>query len=152
LEGSVAIAGYAITWLRDNLNLIESAKETETMMANTENNGDIYFVPAFSGLYAPYWDSEARGIICGITEETKKEHIVRASLEAVCFQVRDILDAMNNDSGIPLLKLKVDGGMTANQYLMQWQADLVGLEVIKPLMAETTALGAAMAAGRAVGE
>lgn len=151
LEGSVAIAGAALGWLRDNINILTSAKESEELALSVENNGDVYFVPAFSGLYAPYWNQEARGVICGITEDTQRGHIVRASLEAVCFQVRDILDAMNKDCGIPLVKLKVDGGMTANSLLTQWQADLIGLEVQRPAVVETTALGAAMAAGRAVG-
>ncbi|XP_041774038.1 glycerol kinase [Anopheles merus] len=152
LEGSVAVAGAALGWLRDNLNLIGGASESESAALEVENNGDVYFVPAFSGLYAPYWDPEARGVICGITEDTQRGHIVRAALEAVCFQVRDILDAMNNDSGTPLQKLKVDGGMTANATMMQWQADLIGLDVLKPKFVETTALGAAMVAGRAVGK
>lgn len=140
LEGSVAIAGAALGWLRDNINILTSAKESEELALSVENNGDVYFVPAFSGLYAPYWNQEARGVICGITEDTQRGHIVRASLEAVCFQVRDILDAMNKDCGIPLVKLKVDGGMTANSLLTQWQADLIGLEVQRPAVVETTAL------------
>lgn len=152
LEGSVAIAGAALSWLRDNIKLLSSARESEEIALTVENNGDIYFVPAFSGLYAPYWDQEARGVICGINEDTQKGHIVRATLEAVCFQVRDILDAMNKDCGIPLQSLQVDGGMTENGLLMQTQSDLIGLKIIKPKMAETTALGAAMMAGHAIGQ
>lgn len=152
LEGSVAIAGAALGWLRDNIKLISSAKESETIARSVEDSGDIYFVPAFSGLYAPYWDQEARGVICGMNEDTQKGHIIRATLEAVCFQVRDILDAMNKDANIPLHSLRVDGGMTENKLLMQLQADLIGMEIVKPQMAETTALGAAMMAGHAVGK
>uniref|UniRef100_A0A182J2M5 Probable glycerol kinase n=1 Tax=Anopheles atroparvus TaxID=41427 RepID=A0A182J2M5_ANOAO len=152
LEGSVAVAGAALGWLRDNVNLLSSASESEALAHTVENNGDVYFVPAFSGLYAPYWNQDARGVICGITEDTQRGHIVRAALEAICFQVRDILDAMNNDCGTPLQKLKVDGGMTVNASMMQWQADLIGLDVLKPTFVETTALGAAMVAGRAVGK
>ncbi|XP_053688159.1 glycerol kinase 3 [Sabethes cyaneus] len=151
LEGSVAVAGAALGWLRDNMELLNTAKESEQLAMSVPNNGDVYFVPAFSGLYAPYWNQEARGVICGIGEDTQRGHIVRASLEAVCFQVRDILDAMNKDCGFPLVKLKVDGGMTVNTLLMQWQADLIGLEVQRPVVVETTALGAAMAAGRGIG-
>lgn len=144
LEGSVAIAGAALGWLKDNLNLLKSARESEEVALTVETNGDVYFVPAFSGLYAPYWAQEARGVICGITDDTQRGHIVRASLEAVCFQVRDILDAMSKDCGIPMQSLRVDGGMTENKLLMQTQADLIGLKIIKPKMAETTALGAGM--------
>lgn len=151
LEGSVAIAGAALGWLKDNLGLLKSARESEEVARTVATNGDVYFVPAFSGLYAPYWDQEARGVICGITEDTQRGHIVRAALEAVCFQVRDILDAMSKDCGIPLQSLRVDGGMTENGLLMQTQADLIGLRIVKPQMAETTALGAAMVAGFAVG-
>ncbi|XP_055701543.1 glycerol kinase [Phlebotomus papatasi] len=152
LEGSVAIAGAALGWLKDNMEIIASAKESEALARSVDNTGDVYFVPAFSGLYAPYWNQEARGVICGITEDTQQSHIVRATLEAVCFQVRDILLAMNSDCGIPLQKLRVDGGMTENRLLMQLQSDLIGLEIIKPKMAETTALGAAMMAACAVGK
>lgn len=151
LEGSVAVAGAALGWLKDNLNLLKSVRESEEIARSVETNGDIYFVPAFSGLYAPYWDQEARGVICGINEDTQRGHIIRATLEAVCFQVRDILDAMSKDCGIPLQSLRVDGGMTENKLLMQTQSDLIGLKIIKPKMAETTALGAAMMAGYAVG-
>lgn len=151
IEGSLAIAGAALGWLRDNLELIQSARESEEIALTVETNGDVYFVPAFSGLYAPYWAQDARGVMCGITENTNRGHVVRASLEAVCFQVRDILDAMSKDCGIPLQSLRVDGGMTENKLLMQTQADLIGMKIIKPKMAETTALGAAMVAGFAVG-
>lgn len=150
LEGSVAIAGAAIGWLKNNMSLIDSSGEAEEIAKTVENCGDVYFVPAFSGLYAPYWNQEARGILCGLTEEVQKGHIVRAALEAVCFQVRDILEAMHSDCGVPLAKLKVDGGMTANRLLLQLQADLIGLSVIKPAMVETTALGAAIAAYYAI--
>ena len=134
------------------MQVISSIDEIDALVKSVPDNGDVYFVPAFSGLFAPHWDSEARGIICGITEETKRGHIVTAALESVCFQVKDILDAMNLECGAPLVKLKVDGGMTNNVKLMQWQADIIGMEVIKPSMIETTALGAAMFAGHAVGK
>lgn len=151
LEGSVAVAGSSLTWLKDNIELFKEFSDIDPLVKSVEDNGDIYFVPAFSGLFAPHWDDEARGIICGITEETQKGHIVRAALESVCFQVKEILDAMNLECGNRLNLLKVDGGMTNNHFLMQTQADLIGLEVIKPAMVETTSLGAAMAAGNAVG-
>lgn len=138
LEGSVAVAGFCLGWLKDNIGIINDFKEIEDLVQSVADNGDIYFVPAFSGLYAPYWNEEARGIICGLHEETERGHIVRAALEAVCFQVRDILDASNKDCGIPLKRLQVDGGMTSNSFLMQWQSDLVGIEVVRPSMAETT--------------
>lgn len=147
LEGSVAVAGSCLSWLKDNMEIINDLEEIDTLVKSVKDNGDVYFVPAFSGLFAPHWDSEARGIICGITDLTERGHIVVAALESVCFQVKDILDAMNMECGIPLTKLKVDGGMTNNSKLMQWQSDLIGLEVIKPSMIETTALGAAMFAG-----
>lgn len=153
LEGSVAVAGSCLSWLKDNMEIIKDFDEIDTLVKSVKSdNGDVYFVPAFSGLFAPHWDSEARGIICGITEETQKGHIVVAALESVCFQVKDILDAMNLECGVPLTMLKVDGGMTNNLKLMQWQADIIGLEVIKPSMIETTSLGAAMFAGHAVGK
>ncbi|XP_056631331.1 glycerol kinase [Diorhabda sublineata] len=153
LEGSVAIAGAAMNWLRDNLTILSSFGEAKEIAekADSVQKGDVYFVPAFSGLYAPYWQQEARGVIVGISEDTESCHIVKATLEAVCFQTRDILEAMNNDYGSPLSVLQVDGGMTANPLLMQMQADLAGITVIKPTMAESTALGAAMVAGAAVG-
>lgn len=153
LEGSVAVAGSCLTWLRDNMEILRDFSEIDELVKSVGlSNGDVYFVPAFSGLFAPHWDSEARGIICGITEETKKGHIVMAALESVCFQAKDILDVMNKECGVPLTQLKIDGGMTNNNLLMQWQADFTGVDVIKPAMVETTSLGAAMVAGRAVGK
>jgi glycerol kinase len=151
LEGSIAIAGALVQWLRDNLGIIESAPEVETLAASVEDNGGVYFVPAFSGLFAPYWRSDARGVIAGLTRYATRAHIARASLEATAWQVREILDAMNADSGVPLTSLRVDGGMVANNLLMQIQADVLGVPVIRPVVAETTALGAAYAAGLAVG-
>ncbi|CAG2060995.1 unnamed protein product [Timema podura] len=129
LEGSVGVAGAALGWLRDNINLLQDISETESLAETVGGTGDVYFVPAFSGLYAPYWQQDARGVICGITEDTTQLHIIRAALEAVCFQTRDILEAMNKDCGIPLSKLQVDGGMTTNNLLMQLQADLIGISV-----------------------
>ncbi|KAM3969071.1 glycerol kinase 1 [Aphomia sociella] len=146
LEGSVAIAGAALGWLRDNLCLLENAKDSQMLAESATENGSVVFVPAFSGLYAPYWRQDARGVICGITEDTNSNHIVKAALEAVCYQVRDILDAMNEDCGIPLQLLKVDGGMTSNSLVMQMQADLIGINVIKAGFTESTALGAALVA------
>ncbi|CAH3186733.1 unnamed protein product [Porites evermanni] len=151
LEGSVAITGAAVKWLRDNLNLFNKASEIETLAASVTNSGGVYFVPAFSGLYAPYWQTDARGVIIGLTQFTNKAHIARATLEATCFQTRELLDAMNMDCGIPLTSLQVDGGMTINNLLMQLQADILGISVVRPTMPETTALGAAMAAGMAKG-
>nr|CAH7744027.1 unnamed protein product [Callosobruchus chinensis] len=153
LEGSVAVAGAAINWLRDNLGILPSFFDAQEIAekADSVKTGEVYFVPAFSGLYAPYWQQEARGVIVGIAEDTDTSHIVRATLEAVCYQTRDILEAMSSDYGGPLSSLQVDGGMTANPLLMQLQADLAGITVLRPEMAECTALGAAMAAGAAVG-
>ncbi|KAK2096761.1 hypothetical protein P7K49_025795 [Saguinus oedipus] len=151
LEGSVAIAGAVIRWLRDNLGIIKTSEEIEKLAKEVGTSYDCYFVPAFSGLYAPYWEPSARGIICGLTQFTNKCHIAFAALEAVCFQTREILDAMNRDCGIPLSHLQVDGGMTSNKILMQLQADILYIPVLKSLMPETTALGAAMAAGAAEG-
>lgn len=151
LEGSVAIAGAVVRWLQDNLGIIGSSKELEKLAASVGTSYGCYFVPAFSGLYAPYWEPSARGIICGLTQFTNKSHVAFAALEAVCFQTREILDAMNQDSGIPLTQLQVDGGMTSNKLLMQLQADILCIPVVKPSMPETTALGAAMAAGAAEG-
>ncbi|XP_066562478.1 glycerol kinase isoform X1 [Amia ocellicauda] len=151
LEGSVAIAGAVVQWLKDNLGIIESAEEIEKLAAVVGTSYGCYFVPAFSGLYAPYWEPSARGIICGLTQFTNRSHLAFAALEAVCFQTREILDAMNQDSGIPLTQLQVDGGMTSNRLLMQLQADILCIPVVKPSMPETTALGAAMAAGAAEG-
>ncbi|XP_010358139.2 glycerol kinase 2 [Rhinopithecus roxellana] len=151
LEGSVAIAGAVIRWLRDNLGIIETSGDIEKLAKEVGTSYGCYFVPAFSGLYAPYWEPSARGILCGLTQFTNKCHIAFAALEAVCFQTREILEAMNHDCGIPLRHLQVDGGMTDNKVLMQLQADILHIPVIKPFMPETTALGAAMAAGAAEG-
>ncbi|KAK9702408.1 FGGY family of carbohydrate kinase [Popillia japonica] len=152
LEGSVAVAGAAMNWLRDNMGLIQDVtKDTESLAQEVFNTGDVYFVPAFKGLYAPYWRKDARGIICGLTAFTTKKHIIRAALEAVCFQTRDILEAMNKDCGIPLTKLHVDGRMTTNNLLMQLQADISGIPVFRAHSQDMTALGAAMAAGSAKG-
>lgn len=151
LEGSIAMAGASVQWLRDNLGLIEHASETEALAQSVDDSGGCYFVPAFSGLFAPYWRSDARGVIVGLTRYINKAHIVRATLESICYQTREVLDAMNADSGVPLERLKVDGGATANNFLMQIQADILGTEVIRPQVAETTSLGAAYAAGLAVG-
>jgi len=151
LEGSVAIAGALVQWLRDNLGLIGSAAEVETLAAQAEDNGDVYFVPAFSGLYAPHWQERARGAILGLTRFADKRHIARAALEATAFQAREIIDAMSRDSGIPIAELKVDGGMTTNELLMQFQADILDAPVVRPKVIETTSLGAAYAAGLAVG-
>uniref|UniRef100_A0A8C0FI99 glycerol kinase n=1 Tax=Bubo bubo TaxID=30461 RepID=A0A8C0FI99_BUBBB len=151
LEGSVAIAGAVVRWLRDNLGIVKTAQEVEKLAAEAGTSYGCYFVPAFSGLYAPYWEPSARGIICGLTQFTNKKHIAFAALEAVCFQTREILDAMNKDCGIPLNQLQVDGGMTNNKVLMQLQSDILCIPVVKPSMPETTALGAAMAAGAAEG-
>ncbi|MBX3000170.1 MAG: glycerol kinase GlpK [Caldilineaceae bacterium] len=151
LEGSIAMAGATIQWLRDSLQLIDSAAESEELARSVENAGGCYFVPAFSGLFAPYWRSDARGVIVGLTRYINRAHIARAALESICYQTREILDAMNADSGVPLTRLKVDGGATINNFLMQLQADILGAEVIRPQVAETTSLGAAYAAGLAVG-
>ncbi|XP_048588294.1 glycerol kinase-like isoform X2 [Nematostella vectensis] len=151
LEGSVAIAGAAVQWLRDNMKLIENSSEIEALASSVPTSAGVYFVPAFSGLYAPYWQMDARGVIVGLTQFTNRAHIARATLEAVCFQTRELLDAMNEDCGIPLASLLVDGGMTVNRLLMQLQADILGISVERPTMPETTALGAAMAAGAAKG-
>jgi len=150
LEGSVAIAGALVQWIRDNLGLISNAKEIECLARSVEDNGGIYFVPAFSGLFAPYWRSDARGVIAGLTRFANKGHIARAVLEACAFQTRDIVEAMNKDSGVKLNELKVDGGMVRNEMLMQFQADILDVAVIRPSITETTALGAAYAAGLAV--
>lgn len=151
LEGSIAITGALIQWLRDNLGLIQSSSEVETLANSVKDNGGIYFVPAFSGLYAPYWKSSARGAIVGMTRYVNKGHIARAALEATAYQTREVLDAMEADSGVKLTALKVDGGMVFNELLMQFQADVLDVPVIRPKVAETTALGAAYAAGLAVG-
>jgi glycerol kinase len=151
LEGSIAITGAAVQWLRDNLGLIASAAETEAVAQQVPDAGGIYFVPAFSGLFAPYWDMRARGAIVGLTRFVTKAHLVRATLEAICFQSREVLDAMVADSGQAVSVLKVDGGATGNDFLMQLQADILGVPVVRPAVRETTALGAAYAAGLAVG-
>ncbi|MDR1214805.1 MAG: glycerol kinase GlpK [Propionibacteriaceae bacterium] len=151
LEGSIAVTGSLIQWLRDNLKLIETAPDVEELALSVEDNGGCYFVPAFSGLFAPYWRGDARGAIVGLTRYVNRGHLARAALEATAYQTREVLDAMEADSGVKLAGLKVDGGMTANQTLMQFQADMVGVPVIRPVVAETTALGAAYAAGIAVG-
>jgi glycerol kinase len=151
LEGSIAVTGSLVQWLRDNLGIISSAPEIETLAATVEDNGGAYFVPAFSGLFAPYWRSDARGALVGLTRYVNKGHIARAALEATAYQTREVLDAVNADSGVDLTELKVDGGMTANSVLMQFQADILGVPVVRPVVAETTALGAAYAAGLAVG-
>jgi glycerol kinase len=151
LEGSIAITGALVQWLRDNLGLIQSSAEVETLANSVEDAGGIYFVPAFSGLYAPYWKSDARGVIVGLTRFVNKGHIARAALEATAYQTREVLDAMNADSGVALTTLKVDGGMVFNDLLMQFQADILDVPVIRPKVAETTSLGAAYAAGLAVG-
>jgi glycerol kinase len=151
LEGSIAVTGSLIQWLRDNLGIISSAAAVERLAREVDDNGGAYFVPAFSGLFAPYWRSDARGALVGLTRFVNKSHIARAALEATAFQTREVLDAVNADSGVPLAELKVDGGMVANDLLMQIQADILGVPVIRPVVAETTALGAAYVAGLAVG-
>jgi len=151
LEGSIAVTGSLIQWLRDNLGLIGSAPEVEELAKTVDDNGGAYFVPAFSGLFAPYWRPDARGALVGLTRYVNKGHIARAALEATAFQTREVLDAVNADSGVELTELKVDGGMIANNTLMQFQADILGVPVVRPVVAETTALGAAYAAGLAVG-
>ena len=151
LEGSIAITGALVQWLRDNLNLFEKSADVEALAKTVDDNGGIYFVPAFSGLFAPYWKSDARGVIVGMTRYVNKGHIARAALEATAYQTREVLDAMNKDSGVKLTALKVDGGMVYNELLMQFQSDILGVPVVRPKVAETTALGAAYAAGLAVG-
>ena len=151
LEGSIAVTGSLVQWLRDNLGIISSAASVEKLAREVDDNGGAYFVPAFSGLFAPYWRSDARGALVGLTRFVNKAHIARAALEATAFQTKEVLDAVNADSGVPLAELKVDGGMVANDLLMQIQADILGVPVIRPVVAETTALGAAYAAGLAVG-
>ncbi|MBV9160560.1 MAG: glycerol kinase GlpK [Pseudonocardiales bacterium] len=151
LEGSIAVTGSLVQWLRDNLGMISSAAEIEHLAATVEDNGGAYFVPAFSGLFAPHWRSDARGAIVGLTRYVNRGHVARAVLEATAFQSREVLDAMNADSGATLTSLKVDGGMVGNELLMQFQADILGVPVIRPVINETSALGAAYAAGLAVG-
>jgi glycerol kinase len=151
LEGSIAITGALVQWLRDNLKMIKSAPEVEDLAKTVEDNGGCYIVPAFSGLFAPYWKSDARGVFAGLTRYVNAGHIARATLEATAYQSREVADAMNADSGVALESLKVDGGMVVNDTLMQFQADILGVPVIRPKVAETTALGAAYAAGLATG-
>jgi glycerol kinase len=151
LEGSVAVTGSAVQWLRDQLGIIKQASDIEALANTVKNNGGVYFVPAFSGLYAPYWRADARGCIVGLSRFNDKGHLARATLEAICYQTRDVLDAMVKDSGVRLEILKVDGGATVNDALMQLQADILGVPVVRPVVPETTALGAAYAAGLAVG-
>jgi len=151
LEGSIAITGALVQWLRDNLAMIKTSPEIEDLAKTVDDNGGVYFVPAFSGLFAPYWKNDARGVIAGLTRYVNKGHIARAVLEATAWQTREVLDAMNADSGVALTALKVDGGMVFNELLMQFQSDVLNVPVIRPKVAETTALGAAYAAGLAVG-
>ena len=151
LEGSVAVTGSAIQWLRDQLGIITHAAEVENLASSVSDTAGVYFVPAFSGLFAPYWRSDARGAIVGLTRAATKAHLARAALEAICYQTRDVMDAMSADSGVPMKEMRVDGGITANSLCMQMQADIMGVDISKPMIAETTALGAAYAAGLAVG-
>jgi len=151
LEGSVAIAGAGVQWLRDNLGLIESAADVEDLAASVEDNGGVYFVPAFSGLFAPWWRDDARGVIAGLTRFATSAHLARAVLEATAYQTRDVLEAMEADAGSSIDSLKVDGGMVVNDHLMQFQADILDVTVLRPKVNEATALGAAYAAGLAVG-
>jgi glycerol kinase len=151
LEGSIAVTGSLVQWLRDNLGLISTAAEVETLARTVDDNGGAYFVPAFSGLFAPYWRPDARGAIVGLTRFVDRGHLARAALEATAFQTREVVEAMNADSGVALTSLKVDGGMVVNELLMQFQADVLDVPVVRPVVSETTALGAAYAAGLAVG-
>ena len=151
LEGSIAVTGSLVQWLRDNLKMVSSAPEIEALAKTVDDNGGAYFVPAFSGLFAPYWKSDARGAIVGLTRYVNRAHIARAVLEATAYQTREVLDAMEADANVKLTELKVDGGMTVNELLMQFQADVLDVDVVRPVVAETTALGAAYAAGIATG-
>jgi glycerol kinase len=151
LEGSIAVTGSLVQWMRDNLGIISHASEIEKLAASVDDNGGAYFVPAFSGLFAPYWRSDARGALVGLTRFVNRGHIARAALESIAYQTRDVLDAVNADADVPLTELRVDGGATSNDLLMQFQADILGIPVVRPVVAETTALGAAYAAGLAVG-
>jgi len=151
LEGSIAIAGALVQWLRDNLKLFDFSHHIEDYAKAVPDSGGVYFVPAFSGLFAPHWRSDARGLIIGLTRYINRNHIARAALEATAYQTREVLDAMNEESGVALAALKVDGGMVVNELLMQFQADILGVPVIRPVVSETTALGAAYAAGLATG-
>lgn len=151
LEGSVAVTGSAIQWLRDELQIISHASEIEALASSVTDTAGVYFVPAFSGLFAPYWRSDARGAIVGLTRSATKAHLARATLEAICYQTMEIMDAMTADCGVALTQMRVDGGITASELCMQLQADVMGIEIIRPLITETTALGAAYAAGLAIG-
>jgi glycerol kinase len=151
LEGSIAITGALVQWLRDNLGLIEKSSDVEALARTVSDNGGVYFVPAFSGLYAPYWKDDARGVMAGLTRFVNKGHIARAALEATAFQVREVVEAIEKDSGIALDVLRCDGGMAMNDLLMQFQADILAKPVVRPRVSETTALGAAYAAGLAAG-
>jgi glycerol kinase len=151
LEGSIAVTGSAVQWLRDQLGIISGASEVEQLAGQVADTGGVYFVPAFSGLFAPHWRSDARGAIVGLSRFNTNAHLARATLEAICYQTRDVVDAMAKDAGLELDVLKVDGGITANNLCMQLQADILGVPVSKPMVAETTALGAAYAAGLATG-
>jgi len=151
LEGSIAITGALVQWLRDNLKFFDHAKHVEDYARQVEDSGGMYIVPAFSGLFAPHWRADARGVMVGLTRYINKNHIARAALEASAYQTREVLQAMEKDSGVPLTALKVDGGMVYNELLMQFQADILDVPVVRPTVAETTALGAAYAAGLAVG-
>jgi glycerol kinase len=151
LEGSIAIAGALVQWLRDNLGIIEKSEDIEPLARSVQDSGGIYFVPAFSGLFAPYWRADARGVIVGMTRYINKGHIARAALDATAYQTREVIEAMKKDSGVSLSTLKVDGGMVKNDLLMQFQSDILGTAVVRPKISETTALGAAYAAGLAVG-
>ena len=151
LEGSIAITGALVQWLRDNLGIIETSSDVERLAREAEDNGDVYFVPAFSGLYAPHWKESARGVIVGLTRYANRNHIARAALEATAYQTREVLEAMERDSGIAIKELRADGGMVANEFLMQFQSDILDVPVVRPKISETTALGAAYVAGLAVG-
>ena len=151
LEGSIAITGSLVQWLRDNLGIIKSSSDIEQLASSVEDNGDVYFVPAFSGLYAPHWRDDARGVIAGLTRYANRGHIARATLEATAYQTREVIEAMQEDSGVAITELRVDGGMVANEFLMQFQADMIAAPVVRPKVTETTALGAAYAAGLACG-
>lgn len=151
LEGSVAVTGSAVQWLRDQLGVINSAEEIEPLASSVPDNGGVYFVPAFSGLFAPYWRSDARGVIVGLTRANTKAHLARATLEAICYQTKEVIDAMESDSNIKLSEMRVDGGITNNSLCMQLQSDIMGIDIVKPVITETTSLGAAFAAGLAIG-
>jgi glycerol kinase len=151
LEGSIAVTGSAVQWLRDQLGIISGAAQSEALARQVSDNGGVYFVPAFSGLFAPYWRPDARGAIVGLSRYHTSAHLARATLEAICYQTRDVVEAMRQDSGVTLDTLRVDGGVTANELCMQLQSDILGVPVSRPVVAETTALGAAYAAGLAVG-